>query len=894
MSTKDDSERIKQLVKDNRLSDAHKQVASLLASTPGDRQLDTETLQVICSLIKALALSGNHKAVDETLLATIKHVAPSDDHLFLTMSDEFIEQSTFSPLNKQENSQRLDKLFDQALKIRKGLIGADPVAAELIIESIFANLQKARQCANASLSAEAAARLARCRVLMAELEGLMLHLKNPESLLVGRVATLVSFFAHSAGKSSDAKAAYVRALEAYAKVANNQGLERNEILDMFIDQAPLFNLTKEQKLLHEKIKRQRSASRAEATQHKIKAFPSIEHIQEIMKRAAAKPNKVFSLTSLGFLGSQSLMVSVVCQRDSGEMAFTIEPSAGLGVPNKTINLQTTDAHEVLRHIKDLWKSLQSRPTGFGTSTFSGLVIDQLLLSPLQASPQDMGSAGGEYKALGSEFKTGRSDFNQPGSDFNKDTKQYRANPSEYDAVGSEFKTAKPDSKTSNTNISPNNHTTGGAQGNQSNNPYDRPMLLGSDVDFNEENRHRETLIFEGNLKTMPSLGLLQTISLNGNTGVLEVSGRDGLISIYFDAGKPIHAVSIRDSGMDLLYDFVMQEEGWFRFIPERRAPMVSIKLRFESFLLDAATLFDENKYLKSLGLTMYSGLFAKRFCSDRDELAAKLERKGIELDNDMWELYIALSENPIVTNAVDLADLPKRNWIHALYKLVQSGTVNVSNDGLDDEELSHRLETAWTYDKHKVQNFTTSLSESNSGLLRFEFMVWLLEREFERARTQMWPLSFMVFEVRKNATLYSNLSAADKATVQNTIKQISEAKRSIDWFGHLEDDLFAFIMPGLDSNLAAMFAKNFVEICSRSLGKLKDSQSDWDYSFGIASVPQDTFEWQKMVGFACEAQRKARVSRAGYITHALSLPPEDAPDESKEATKVAKSTQVSQ
>ena len=103
MSTKDDSERIKQLVKDNRLSDAHKQVASLLASTPGDRQLDTETLQVICSLIKSKSTTGTHKAVDETSLATIQHVAPNDEHLSLTMSEESIEQSTFSPIHNQNN-----------------------------------------------------------------------------------------------------------------------------------------------------------------------------------------------------------------------------------------------------------------------------------------------------------------------------------------------------------------------------------------------------------------------------------------------------------------------------------------------------------------------------------------------------------------------------------------------------------------------------------------------------------------------------------------------------------------------------------------------------------------------------------------------------------------------
>ncbi|HMY55245.1 MAG TPA: hypothetical protein PK671_19950, partial [Candidatus Obscuribacter sp.] len=51
------------------------------------------------------------------------------------------------------------------------------------------------------------------------------------------------------------------------------------------------------------------------------------------------------------------------------------------------------------------------------------------------------------------------------------------------------------------------------------------------------------------------------------------------------------------------------------------------------------------------------------------------------------------------------------------------------------------------------------------------------------------------------------------------------------------------------------------------LGKLREGQSDWEYSFGIASVPGDTLEWQKMVGFAQEAQRKARVSRKGFETH---------------------------
>jgi hypothetical protein len=74
-------------------------------------------------------------------------------------------------------------------------------------------------------------------------------------------------------------------------------------------------------------------------------------------------------------------------------------------------------------------------------------------------------------------------------------------------------------------------------------------------------------------------------------------------------------------------------------------------------------------------------------------------------------------------------------------------------------------------------------------------------------------------------------------------------------------------MPGLDKSLAAMFGRNFVDVCSRNLGKLKEGQSDWEYSFGLSTIPLDTVEWTKMVGFALEAQRNARISRQGLALH---------------------------
>ena len=932
-------ERLSQLIKDNRLSEAYNQLrAKLIAAEP----MSSHALSVTCGLIKALSLSGNFKASDELLEKSLKVCTPKDDHYYLNLSEELIEQSEFNPLSKHENSARHDKLFDQALRIRKDLVGADLPAAELIIDSIFTNLQKARQAAANALTAEAAGRLTRCRQLMSELEGLMEHLPHPPSVLVARVSTLQSFFEQSAGKKEVARNAYLRALDAFGNAQKEGVLERSDIFEMFLEQNQLYNLNTEQRVAFEKLKKAKLAARKNQTMHKIKAFPSADHIQEIMQRAAGKPGKTFFLTSLGFLGSQSLTVSVICHKDSGDMTFTIEPSTESGGRGEKLIINTVDAQEVLRHIKDLWKAMQSKPSAFGMSALAGMSTD-FLLSPNQATAQQM---QGGFGAAGTAQTPGSSHsgpaftsptsshsgpaftspssshsgpaftspssshsgpaftspssshsgpaftspssshsgpaFNNssPNNSFSGSAFSKSDSGSNFDSgSGSPFETR---SSTSNASVSGTFSSNSSLSANQSQGSVPAmgdPNRSQSGMDSHRtqgppmgyaahaENRHRETLVFEGNLKTMPSLGLLQTIALNNNSGVLEVSGKDGILSIFFDGGKPVHASSLRDSGIDVLYEFVMQEEGWFRFLPEHRPSIVSIKIRLESFLLDAASLFDENKYLKSLGLTMYSGLFAKEFCSDKDEFKEMLTERGMDLENDMWDLYIALCENPIVADAVELADLTKRQWLHALYRLVQSGIVTISNEGMDDEDITARLTTKWSYNKREAEQFAAGLSDTRTGLLRFEFLIWLIEKEFERARTQMWPLSIVILEVRKNGQLPSNLAAEDRETLHTTLAQISETKRSIDWFAHFEDEYFALLMPGLDSNLAAMFASNFTDVCARNLGKLREGQSDWEYSFGIASVPGDTLEWQKMVGFAQEAQRKARVSRKGFETH---------------------------
>jgi hypothetical protein len=823
-------DQIKHLIKESRLSEAYSVVLTELDATRGE--LAADFLALVAGLTKALSLATSFKQSDELLTKVLPRVTPKDDHYFLGLADELTRHSESNIISSWENTKTLDRLIDQSIRIREELIGPDRSTAEVIIDSVMTNLQRARQTANSGLAAEAASRLTRCRTLMAELSRVHDGISRPSDLLVARVATLRAFFAHSQGNKAEAKENYLRALRFFERVAAKNNLERTDLFELFVQQGPHFDLQPAEKQQFERLKKVRGLPRSKGTLHKIRAFPSIEHITEMMHKARGTIGKTFNLTSLGFLGTQSLNVSVICSAQ-GDLTFCIEPSQGEDANSEMITIVSDDAHEVLRHIKDLWKKLQAKPTG--------------MLS-VSSHSTNFGD-GPKFNKAGP-----LSADNYSGDKFSADKFIPRAST---DALARDASTgaAQPLSTA--------------APSKAFSSPGDSGVIYYDKVqtELDPSKMPAEARSFEGNLKTMPSLGLLQTIALNNNTGALEVSHQNGQIIIYFDDGTPVHGTSPTFEGMDALYQFVMQHEGWFRFLPEKRAPKITIKVRPEQFILEAASLYDENKYLKSLGLTMYSGLFPKESLADQQDLAQALETRGVSYDEQINNLYQSLVQCPIAAEALEQSELSMAAWVHALYQLVQSGLVVISNEGLDDADISQMLVTTWTYDKKKTDEFNNTLYDSRTGHLRFEFLVFTLEREFERARTQMWPLSLIIFEIRKRGGETGALSTADKELVQTTIAQIADTKRSTDWLCHFQNEQFALLMPGLDKSLAAMFGRNFVDVCARNLGKLKEGQSDWEYSFGLSTIPLDTIEWQKMVGFALEAQRNARMSRNGLALH---------------------------
>jgi hypothetical protein len=163
-------ENVRQLIRDGKLNEAYSELVSaieeqLLAmpSVSGGSSgakggtLSSDLLAVVAGLIKALSLNSNFRQSDDLIARSINRIEPKDDHFFLTLADELVHQAEVNVNTTRENAARCDKLLDQAIRIREVLVGADGPTAELIIESVLSNLQRARHSANNNMAPEAGA-----------------------------------------------------------------------------------------------------------------------------------------------------------------------------------------------------------------------------------------------------------------------------------------------------------------------------------------------------------------------------------------------------------------------------------------------------------------------------------------------------------------------------------------------------------------------------------------------------------------------------------------------------------------------------------------------------------------------------------------------------------------
>ncbi len=98
---------------------------------------------------------------------------------------------------------------------------------------------------------------------------------------------------------------------------------------------------------------------------------------------------------------------------------------------------------------------------------------------------------------------------------------------------------------------------------------------------------------QGDLAEIPPFAVLQILEMGEKTGMLELSGDDGIGRLWFTAGRPTHAQVGKRVGFDAAVELTNTARGRFSFEPQIDAPHATIDASITELLLEAARQLDE-------------------------------------------------------------------------------------------------------------------------------------------------------------------------------------------------------------------------------------------------------------------------------------------------------------
>ncbi len=99
--------------------------------------------------------------------------------------------------------------------------------------------------------------------------------------------------------------------------------------------------------------------------------------------------------------------------------------------------------------------------------------------------------------------------------------------------------------------------------------------------------------FGGDLSEVPPSAVFQLIEMGSNSGRLDIVSASGKASVWFEAGRPIHAETEKRLGFDAAISIVATSEGQFRFGPCDETAEPTIQASVTEVLLEACRLEDE-------------------------------------------------------------------------------------------------------------------------------------------------------------------------------------------------------------------------------------------------------------------------------------------------------------
>jgi GGDEF domain-containing protein len=354
---------------------------------------------------------------------------------------------------------------------------------------------------------------------------------------------------------------------------------------------------------------------------------------------------------------------------------------------------------------------------------------------------------------------------------------------------------------------------------------------------------------EGELENLSVPNVLQSIAMGKMTGRLEIASNTDVANVYFFDGSPLHCVMRGVEGDAAIIELVGWSSGAFRFYPEPRTPVETVKKRLDWLLMEGAAFDDQHKFLNARGLTLESFVVRKHNNITESLFEQKIAKGAC---NDMRLLkgfYQSIDSKSTLVEVLRRRPLPKIDWVLVLYTLVSCDLVQFV--GNLPEPAKPVAPGVPDVDWQGVREFEKTMLRADTQLYTYPAFLYFLEKEFLRFERFSQPFSIIIIEAGlRNPTNIQVIDPLPLNGVKEVAKRVNRLKRKTDLLGHYETNGLALLLPLTDGTSARSFASRLADVIVSTPLSADIDVNSLVLSIGTASIPESCQDLGAMLAMA--------------------------------------------
>ena len=177
----------------------------------------------------------------------------------------------------------------------------------------------------------------------------------------------------------------------------------------------------------------------------------------------------------------------------------------------------------------------------------------------------------------------------------------------------------------------------------------------------------------GDLATMSPVQLVKDIMAAGWTGCMrfQADGSPQLAQIFFNAGTPVHAMSLTSSGDSGFLDLLTWQRGKFHWVASIQSDQQTMTGNHDALLNEARNIFEQMKTITSAGVSLESVIRRKQSLSSEAEFEEMIESRGVLVDMQLQkQLFLSADGTASPVQILQKFGVTRAQCVALVYNLV--------------------------------------------------------------------------------------------------------------------------------------------------------------------------------------------------------------------------------